>query len=155
MLELYLIPYSWWCKVYLKHPKGDFWDKLDLKLQDIREKAWGDSKKVVRAFRSVLEADQAKHGHKTYKDSDMEDQADEFQQTVDNIIDIGAMDAATSTQDQPGGVIDTLFIFYDVRSRKMDSYKIKADGTSSGSQTGSQLAVSLKWSHDVAIGSSA
>ncbi|KAJ7724640.1 hypothetical protein B0H16DRAFT_1895392 [Mycena metata] len=89
-------------KVYLKNPKGDFWDKLDLKLQDIREKAGGDSKKVVRAFRSVLEADQAKHGHKTYKDSDMEDQTDEFQQTVDNIIDIGTMDAATSTQDQPG-----------------------------------------------------
>ncbi|KAJ7743795.1 hypothetical protein B0H16DRAFT_1693361 [Mycena metata] len=64
----------------------------------------GESKKVVRAFRSVLEADQAKLGQKTFKGSDMEDKIDEFQQMVDNIIDIGAMDATTSTQDQPGGV---------------------------------------------------
>ncbi|KAJ7722535.1 hypothetical protein B0H16DRAFT_1737734 [Mycena metata] len=90
-------------KGYLKHPNTDFWDKLDLKLQDIREKAGGESKKVVKAFCSILEADQAKHGQKTYKGSDMEDKTNEFQQMVDNIIDISAMDAATSTQDQPGG----------------------------------------------------
>ncbi|KAJ7779663.1 hypothetical protein B0H16DRAFT_1448112 [Mycena metata] len=86
-----------------QRPNANFWDKLKLKLQDIWEKAGGKSKKIVRAFRSILEVDQAKHDQKTYKGSDMEDMTDEFQQMVDNIIDIGAMDAATSTQDQPGG----------------------------------------------------
>ncbi|KAJ7751140.1 hypothetical protein B0H16DRAFT_1460467 [Mycena metata] len=82
-------------------------------------------------------------------------------------IDIGAMDAATSTPVStdparcrvdveevihklnvlPAG-IDTLFSF-------RSSLKFQADGTSSDWQRCSQLAVSGKWSHDVAIGSSA
>ncbi|KAJ7793809.1 hypothetical protein B0H14DRAFT_3497683 [Mycena olivaceomarginata] len=39
----------------------------------------------------------------TYTDSDIPDRVDDFQQQVDNIIDIdiGAMDVVTSAQDQP------------------------------------------------------
>ncbi|KAJ7772340.1 hypothetical protein B0H16DRAFT_1769097 [Mycena metata] len=88
-------------QVYLKHPNGNFWDQVDKKLEKIRTTANGDQKQIVRAFRHALECDQAKHGKKSYKDSDIEENVDEFQQKVDDIMDIGAMDAATSTQDQP------------------------------------------------------
>ncbi|KAJ7854787.1 hypothetical protein B0H13DRAFT_2358274 [Mycena leptocephala] len=87
-------------KVYLKNPGSNFWDKLDSKLENIRNDADGDAKKL--AFRHVLEQDQAKHGKKNYKDSDIEGKVDPFQQKVDDIIDIEAMDAATSAQDQSG-----------------------------------------------------
>ncbi|KAJ7887447.1 hypothetical protein B0H13DRAFT_2342340 [Mycena leptocephala] len=89
-------------KAYLKNPGSNFWDKLDSKLENIRNDADGDAKKLVRAFRHVLEQDQAKHGKKNYKDSDIEGKVDPFQQKVDDIIDIEAMDAATSAQDQSG-----------------------------------------------------
>ncbi|KAJ7862743.1 hypothetical protein B0H14DRAFT_2739705 [Mycena olivaceomarginata] len=89
-------------KVYLKNPGSNFWDKLDFKLENIRNDADGDAKKLVRAFRHVLEQDQAKHGKKNYKDSDIEGKVDPFQQKVDDIIDIEAMDAATSARDQSG-----------------------------------------------------
>ncbi|KAJ7162514.1 hypothetical protein C8R46DRAFT_1283531 [Mycena filopes] len=91
-------------KVYLKHPNDNFWDELDKALQGIRTKAAGDSKQIVRAFRHVLDKDQGTHGKKTYKDTDIEDGVDEFQKTVDDIIDIGVVDAATSAQDQPDQV---------------------------------------------------
>ncbi|KAJ7891632.1 hypothetical protein B0H14DRAFT_2560688 [Mycena olivaceomarginata] len=55
-----------------------------------------------RAFRHVLEQDQAKHGKKTYKDSDIQEKVDKFQQKIDDIIDADAMDAATSAQGQQG-----------------------------------------------------
>ncbi|KAJ7046336.1 hypothetical protein C8F04DRAFT_1323240 [Mycena alexandri] len=86
-------------KVYLKHPNTNFWDQLDAKLEQIRNDADGDPKKVVRAFRYTLEQDQRKHGKKNYKDADIEDRVDDFQQKVDDIIDIGLMDAATSAQE--------------------------------------------------------
>jgi hypothetical protein len=35
-------------KVFLKHPGSNFWDKLDFKLEEIRNKAGVDSKKLVR-----------------------------------------------------------------------------------------------------------
>ncbi|KAJ7793509.1 hypothetical protein B0H14DRAFT_2622829 [Mycena olivaceomarginata] len=89
-------------KVYFKNPGSNFWDKLDFKLENIHNDADGDAKKLVRAFRHVLEQDQAKHGKKNYKDSDIEGKVDPFQQKVDDIIDIKAMDAATSAQDQSG-----------------------------------------------------
>jgi hypothetical protein len=59
--------------------------------------------KSSRGFRHILEQDQSKHGQKTYTDSDIPDRVDDFQQQVDNIIDIdiGVMDVATSAQDQP------------------------------------------------------
>ncbi|KAJ7708548.1 hypothetical protein B0H16DRAFT_1481272 [Mycena metata] len=71
-------------QVYLKHPNADFWDKLNLKLQDIREKAGGESKKFVRDGPFVASLRRTKHGQKTYTGSDMEDKTDEFQQMVDH-----------------------------------------------------------------------
>ncbi|KAF8156387.1 hypothetical protein K438DRAFT_2075626 [Mycena galopus ATCC 62051] len=91
-------------KVYLTNPGSNFWDKLDSKLENIRNNADGDAKKLVRAFHHVLEQDQAKHGKKNYKDSDIEGKVDLFQQKVDDIIDVEAMDAATSAQAQSGDV---------------------------------------------------
>jgi hypothetical protein len=35
-------------KVYLKNPGSNFWDKLDSKLENIRNDADGDAKKLVR-----------------------------------------------------------------------------------------------------------
>jgi hypothetical protein len=37
-------------KVYLKNPGSNFWDKLDSKLENIRNDADGDAKKLVRCF---------------------------------------------------------------------------------------------------------
>ncbi|KAK7020828.1 hypothetical protein R3P38DRAFT_2630067 [Favolaschia claudopus] len=81
-------------KVYLKHPDSKFWDKLDAKLDEIREDADGDPKQLVRGFRHVLEQDQKKHGKKDYKDSDIQDAVDNFQQKVDDIIDVNAATTA-------------------------------------------------------------
>ncbi|KAJ7894693.1 hypothetical protein B0H14DRAFT_3426720 [Mycena olivaceomarginata] len=85
-----------------QEPGLQLWDKLDSKVENIRNNADGDAKKLVRAFRHVLEQDTAKHGKKNYKDSDIEGKVDPFQQKVDDIIDVKAMDAATSAQDQSG-----------------------------------------------------
>ncbi|KAJ7703475.1 hypothetical protein B0H14DRAFT_3647363 [Mycena olivaceomarginata] len=86
-------------KVYLKYPNANFWDQLDVKLEEIRTTADGDPHKVIRAFRHALERDQEKHGEKTYKDTDIQERVDDFQQKVDDIISIGAMDAATAGQE--------------------------------------------------------
>ncbi|KAF7342691.1 hypothetical protein MSAN_02027000 [Mycena sanguinolenta] len=83
-------------KVYLKHPGNNFLDKLDDRLAKIRSVANGDAKKIVRAFRLTLTEDQDKHGAKTY-DLD-ENTVDAFQQQVDELINIGLVDAATSVQ---------------------------------------------------------
>jgi hypothetical protein len=39
------------------------------------------------------------YGRKTYKDTDIQERVDDFQQKVDDIISIGAMDAATAGQE--------------------------------------------------------
>ncbi|KAJ7349929.1 hypothetical protein DFH08DRAFT_958862 [Mycena albidolilacea] len=84
-------------KVYLKHPGTNFWDKLDLRLAKIRKDADGDSKDYKipsRAFRHILDEDQKKHGK---NDTVFDETAvDEFQQGVDDLIDIGVINAATS-----------------------------------------------------------
>ncbi|KAJ7306935.1 hypothetical protein DFH08DRAFT_1073190 [Mycena albidolilacea] len=91
-------------KVYLKHPGTNFWDMLDEKLENIRNDADGDAKKLVRGFRHVLEQDQAKHGKKNYKESDIQDKVDPFQKKVDDLLEIDAMDTATSAQlEDPSG----------------------------------------------------
>ncbi|KAJ6556091.1 hypothetical protein B0H19DRAFT_1262202 [Mycena capillaripes] len=83
-------------KVYLKYPGKNYWDKLDDRLAKIRREANGDSKKITKAFRHILEEDQKTHGK---NDVVLDDKAvDEFQQQVDDLIDIGAIDAATSVQ---------------------------------------------------------
>ncbi|KAJ7795628.1 hypothetical protein B0H13DRAFT_2392979 [Mycena leptocephala] len=83
-------------KVYLKHPGVKYWNKLDDRLALIREEASGDAKKITKAFRQLLTADQDKHGVKNYELD--ETLVDEFQQEVDDLIDVGTMDAATSVQ---------------------------------------------------------
>ncbi|KAJ6626598.1 hypothetical protein B0H10DRAFT_2210897 [Mycena sp. CBHHK59/15] len=83
-------------KVYLKYPGTNFWDKLDLRLAKIRKEADGDPKKITKAFRHILEEDQKLHGK---NDVVLDETAvDEFQQGVDDLIDIGVIDAATSVQ---------------------------------------------------------
>ncbi|KAJ7939287.1 hypothetical protein B0H13DRAFT_2301048 [Mycena leptocephala] len=83
-------------KVYLKHPGTDFWDKLDLRLAKIRKEADGDPKKITKAFRHILEEDKKLHGK---NDVVLDETAvDEFQQGVDDLIDIGVIDAATSVE---------------------------------------------------------
>ncbi|KAJ6450182.1 hypothetical protein C8R45DRAFT_1114257 [Mycena sanguinolenta] len=80
--------------VYLKFPGKDFGDKLDRHLAKIRKDAQGDLKKITKAFRHILEDNQKTHGK---NDIVIDDKAvNEFQQQVDDLIDIGALDAATS-----------------------------------------------------------
>ncbi|KAJ7816167.1 hypothetical protein B0H14DRAFT_2602876 [Mycena olivaceomarginata] len=83
-------------QVYLKVPGADFWDKLDKRLAKIRREADGDAKKIIKAFRKLLDEDQEKHG-KTEDPID-ETAVDEFQQGVDDLIDIAAINTATSVQ---------------------------------------------------------
>ncbi|KAJ7126360.1 hypothetical protein C8R46DRAFT_1061209, partial [Mycena filopes] len=87
--------------VYIKHSGPKFWDKIDERLVKIRNEADGDSKKIVRAFRHLLTADQNARGTNNYV---LEDRAaDEFQQRVDDIIDVRALDVATSAQGDGDG----------------------------------------------------
>ncbi|KAJ7700873.1 hypothetical protein B0H17DRAFT_925271, partial [Mycena rosella] len=77
--------------VYLKHPGTNFWDKVDDRLAKIRKQAKGDASKIVKAFRQLLKADRETHGVDDYELD--EEAVDDFQQQVDDVID---MDAATS-----------------------------------------------------------
>ncbi|KAJ7288600.1 hypothetical protein C8J57DRAFT_1280818, partial [Mycena rebaudengoi] len=80
--------------VFLKHPGPKFWDKIDERLDKIRKEAKGDANKITKAFRHVLTIDQDTHGIKDYK---LDERAvDDFQQTVDDVLDVHAANAATS-----------------------------------------------------------
>ncbi|KAJ7246182.1 hypothetical protein C8J57DRAFT_1360831 [Mycena rebaudengoi] len=80
--------------VYLKHPGPKFWDKIDERLDKIRKEAKCDAKKITKAFRHILTVDQNTHGTTDYV---LDEKAvDEFQQTVDDVIDVGVVDAATT-----------------------------------------------------------
>ncbi|KAJ7281321.1 hypothetical protein C8J57DRAFT_1500023 [Mycena rebaudengoi] len=80
--------------VYLKHPDPKFWDKMDERLAKIRKQANGDATKITKVFRHVLTVDQDKHGIKDYE---LDEKAiDDFQKTVDDVIDVGTVNAATS-----------------------------------------------------------
>jgi hypothetical protein len=57
-----------------------------------------------RGFRQALEADQAKHGVKGGYELD-ETVVDEFQQKIDDLIDIRVVDAATSSSAQGAVVV--------------------------------------------------
>ncbi|KAF8147461.1 hypothetical protein K438DRAFT_1626254, partial [Mycena galopus ATCC 62051] len=81
-------------QVYLVCPGTKTWDKLDERLAEIRANAKGDAKRITRAFRHVLTQDQDKHGAKNYVLD--ENAVDNFQQQVDDVIDVSAIDAATS-----------------------------------------------------------
>ncbi|KAJ7229287.1 hypothetical protein C8J57DRAFT_1387612, partial [Mycena rebaudengoi] len=80
--------------VFLKHPGPKFWDKIDERLDKIHKEAKGDANKITKAFRHVLTIDQDTH---SIKDYELDDRAvDDFQQTVDDVLDVHAANAATS-----------------------------------------------------------
>ncbi|KAJ7877493.1 hypothetical protein B0H13DRAFT_1893172 [Mycena leptocephala] len=54
-------------KVYLKEPGQKFWDAVDSNLAKTRKQAGGDSKKIARAFRHILTANQENHGVNNYE----------------------------------------------------------------------------------------
>ncbi|KAJ7693872.1 hypothetical protein B0H17DRAFT_1199556 [Mycena rosella] len=83
--------------VLLKFPGSNYWDKVDERLATIRAEADGDAKKIIKGFRYYLEVDQRKHGVKDYELD--EKTVDSFQQEVDDLIDAGAIDTATSAHD--------------------------------------------------------
>ncbi|KAJ7046396.1 hypothetical protein C8F04DRAFT_1248638 [Mycena alexandri] len=67
-----------------------------------------------RAFRHLLIADQETRGANNYV---LEDRAaDEFQQRVDDIIEVGVLDAATSVQgDGDGAAFYSYFVTIGIR----------------------------------------
>ncbi|KAJ7795670.1 hypothetical protein B0H14DRAFT_2620726 [Mycena olivaceomarginata] len=77
-------------------PGSKFWDQMDKRLARIRKMGGNDAKKITKGFRQALEADQAKHGIQDSYELD-ETVVDEFQQKIDDLIDIRAVDAATSS----------------------------------------------------------
>ncbi|KAJ7432811.1 hypothetical protein B0H11DRAFT_2297169 [Mycena galericulata] len=70
-----------------------YWDKLDTSLAAIRAQAKGSAKKITKAFHHILTTDQELHGVKDYE---LDEDIDAFQQEVDDLIDAGAKDVATS-----------------------------------------------------------
>ncbi|KAJ7705481.1 hypothetical protein B0H17DRAFT_1193154 [Mycena rosella] len=80
--------------VYLKHPGPKYWDKLDARLATIRKEGGGDAGRITKAFKHILTIDQDKHGAKDYELD--EKTVDDFQQKVDDLIDVEAVNAATS-----------------------------------------------------------
>ncbi|KAF8187249.1 hypothetical protein K438DRAFT_1764880 [Mycena galopus ATCC 62051] len=77
-----------------------YWDCVDKRFAKIRAEANGDPKILARyGFRFALTSDQDKHGSKDDYTLD-ETAVDEFQQKVDDLIDIGVVDAASSAQDE-------------------------------------------------------
>ncbi|KAJ7878212.1 hypothetical protein B0H13DRAFT_2346752 [Mycena leptocephala] len=85
--------------IFLQDSGPKFWDKLDAGLAAIRSAAEGNAKKITKAFRHILTKDQNEHGVKDYEISDAS--VDNFQQEVDDLIDAGATDLATSVAPQP------------------------------------------------------
>ncbi|KAJ7486713.1 hypothetical protein FB451DRAFT_1534717 [Mycena latifolia] len=84
------------CCVLLKHSGLNYWNKVDDQLAKIRKEADGDPKKIIKAFTHLLEKDQATHGIKDYKLDN--ENVDKFQESIDNVIDAGAIDVATSAE---------------------------------------------------------
>ncbi|KAJ6481966.1 hypothetical protein C8R45DRAFT_1151229 [Mycena sanguinolenta] len=87
-------------RTYLKDSGLKFWNTLDTDLAEIRAEAKGNAKMVAKAFRHILAQDQAKHGVKDYEIT--ETGVNEFQQTVNDLIDAGAADIASSVQQTDG-----------------------------------------------------
>ncbi|KAJ6609577.1 hypothetical protein B0H10DRAFT_1954485 [Mycena sp. CBHHK59/15] len=75
----------------------------------IRAQAKGNVKKITKAFRQILTKDQEQHSVKDYEISDAS--VDNFQQEVDDLINAGATDLATSVaQPQAENLIFVAFI---------------------------------------------
>ncbi|KAJ7796556.1 hypothetical protein B0H14DRAFT_3494671 [Mycena olivaceomarginata] len=87
-------------QVYLVRPGVKFWDRLDLTLAEIRTKAGGNAKKITKAFAHILTKDQDLHGIKTNDPEIPQSNVDGFQQEVDDLIDAGLNDVATSAAAQ-------------------------------------------------------
>ncbi|KAJ7330335.1 hypothetical protein DFH08DRAFT_966895 [Mycena albidolilacea] len=85
--------------VYLEHPGAKFWDEMDNHLAQIRRMGGNDAKKITKRFRQVLDADQAKHGVKGGYKLD-ETVVNNFQQKIDDLIDIHVVNPATSSSMQ-------------------------------------------------------
>ncbi|KAJ7328067.1 hypothetical protein DFH08DRAFT_709945, partial [Mycena albidolilacea] len=83
-------------KVYLKEPGKRFWDAVDEDLAKIRKKAGGDSQKIIRAFRHILEKDQESHGVTDYDLRAEDETVDGYQQEIDEVIDANLADAAST-----------------------------------------------------------
>ncbi|KAJ7842641.1 hypothetical protein B0H14DRAFT_3868840 [Mycena olivaceomarginata] len=83
-------------KVYLKEPGKRFWDAVDEDLVKIRKKAGGDSKKIIRAFRHILENDQEGHGVTDYDLRAEDETVDGYQQEIDEVSDANLADAAST-----------------------------------------------------------
>ncbi|KAJ7813951.1 hypothetical protein B0H14DRAFT_3477466 [Mycena olivaceomarginata] len=84
--------------VYLEHPGSKFWDEMDKRLARICRMGANDAKKITKGFRQALDA-AAKHGIKGGYELD-ETVVDDFQQKIDDLIDIHVVDAATSSSAQ-------------------------------------------------------
>ncbi|KAJ6612185.1 hypothetical protein B0H10DRAFT_1952468 [Mycena sp. CBHHK59/15] len=84
-------------RTYLKDSGVKFWNTLDFDLAEIRAEAKGTPRWLrSTAFRHILAQDQTKHGVKDYEIT--ETGVNEFQQTVNDLIDAGAADVASSVQ---------------------------------------------------------
>ncbi|KAJ7346271.1 hypothetical protein DFH08DRAFT_961712 [Mycena albidolilacea] len=83
-------------KVYLKEPWKRFWDAVDKDLVKIRKKVGGDSKKIIRAFRHILEKDQEGHGVTDYDLRAEDETVDGYQQEIDEVIDANLADVAST-----------------------------------------------------------
>ncbi|KAJ7450579.1 hypothetical protein FB451DRAFT_1410273 [Mycena latifolia] len=81
------------CCVLLKHPGLNYWNKVDDQLAKIRKEADGDPKKIIKAFTHLLEKDQATHSVKDYELDN-----ENVVESVDNVIDAGTIDVATSAE---------------------------------------------------------
>ncbi|KAJ7698806.1 hypothetical protein B0H14DRAFT_3528761 [Mycena olivaceomarginata] len=90
--------------VYLEHPSGKFWDEMEQTSRADPQNGWKRRQENTRGFRQALEADQAKHGVKGGYELD-ETVVDEFQQKIDDLIDIRVVDAATSSSAQGAVVV--------------------------------------------------
>ncbi|KAJ7441181.1 hypothetical protein B0H11DRAFT_2292471 [Mycena galericulata] len=80
-------------QIFLQDSGPKYWDKLDASLAAIRAQAKGSAKKITKAFHHILTTDQELHGVKDYE---LNEDVDAFQQEVDDLIDAGAKDVATS-----------------------------------------------------------
>ncbi|KAJ7813961.1 hypothetical protein B0H14DRAFT_2604518 [Mycena olivaceomarginata] len=89
--------------VYLEHPGAKFWDEMDKRLARIRRMGGNDAKKITKygtlnIHEPVLTLT-IEHGIKGGYELD-DTVVDDFQQKIDDLIDIHVVDAATSSSAQ-------------------------------------------------------
>ncbi|KAF8909449.1 hypothetical protein CPB85DRAFT_1435654 [Mucidula mucida] len=89
--------------VYRKHSGPDFWDKLNARLASIRAQAKGSAPLLVKAFKFILEKDQANHGTPDPENptDNLAAEVNAFQQGINDIITASSMNVASSTAAAP------------------------------------------------------